>query len=168
MQRSNLDSSSLSTSLSFSLKRARASSREEQTTLFPFFVSRALRVRSSLAVIDRSRSEETERKRKKSLRLCFLWGLSFTFEWACGKKKNWHITRKDLCVSPGAPPAPVTTVVGRLFSIFLFFSFSLHSLLDGGTWLQTVELGSVLECDWKMRFIVPKNHPERKRTSILV
>ena len=40
--------------------------------------------------------------------------------------------------------------------------------LEGKIWLQTVEFGSVLECDWKMRFIVPKNHPERKRTSILV
>ena len=56
---------SLSLFLSLSQTRALASSRE-QTTLFPFFVSRALRVRSSLAVIDRSRSEETERIRNKS------------------------------------------------------------------------------------------------------
>ena len=68
MQRSSFELV-LFLSLSFSLKRARASSREEQTTLFRFFVSRALRVRSSLAVIDRSRSEETERKRKKSVSL---------------------------------------------------------------------------------------------------
>ena len=74
----------------------------------------------------------------------------------------------DEQISPGAPPAPVTTVVGRLFLFFFIFDFSLHSLLNGGTWFQTVELGSVLECDKKMRFIVPKNHPERKRTSILV
>ena len=53
------------------------------------------------------------------------------------------------------------------FNFFIFY-FSLHSPLDGGIWFQTVEFGSVLECDWKMRFIVPKNHPERKRTSILV
>ena len=53
------------------------------------------------------------------------------------------------------------------FNFFIFY-FSLHSLLDGGIWFQTVEFGSVLECDWKMRFIVPKNHPGRKRISILV
>ena len=72
-------------------------------------------------------------------------------------------------VSPGPPPGPVRllSVVFFLF-IFFFFNFSLHSPLDGGIWFQTVEFGSVLECDWKMRFIVPKNHPERKRTSILV
>ena len=75
---------------------------------------------------------------------------------------------RSLDLSSGAPPAPVTTVVGRLFYFFLFFNFSLHSLLDGGVWFQTVEFGSVLECDWKMRFIVPRNHPERKWTSILV
>jgi len=58
----------------------------------------------------------------------------------------------------------------RLLSVVFFqiFIFSLHSPLDGGSWFQTVELHPVLECDWKMRFIVPKNHPERKRTSILV
>jgi len=69
---------------------------------------------------------------------------------------------------PWTASRPSQTVVGRLFLIFLFFNFSLHSTLDGGTSPQTVELRSVLECDWKMRFIVPKNHPERKRTSILV
>ena len=95
MQRSNLDSSSY-LSLSFSLKRARASSREEQTTLFPFFVSRALRVRSSLAVIDRSRSEETERKRKKSVSL--LCGVLSSRKKKAEKKKFWHTTQKDLYV----------------------------------------------------------------------
>ena len=70
-------------------------------------------------------------------------------------------------VSPGPPPGPVDCCRSSFFNFFIFY-FSLHSTLDGGIWLQTVEFGSVLECDWKMRFIVPKNHPERKRTSILV
>ena len=70
-------------------------------------------------------------------------------------------------LSPGPPPGPVDCCRSSFFNFFIFY-FSLHSTLDGGIWLQTVEFGSVLECDWKMRFIVPKNHPERKRTSILV
>ena len=64
-------------------------------------------------------------------------------------------------------PAQSDCCRSSFFNFFIFY-FSLHSTLDGGIWFQTVEFGSVLECDWKMRFIVPKNHPERKRTSILV
>ena len=64
-------------------------------------------------------------------------------------------------------PAQSDCCRSSFFNFFIFY-FSLHSLLDGGIWFQTVGFGSVLECDWKMRFIVPKNHPERKRTSILV
>jgi len=64
-------------------------------------------------------------------------------------------------------PAQSDCCRSSFFNFFIFY-FSLHSPLDGGIWFQTVEFGSVLECDWKMRFIVPKNHPERKRTSILV
>lgn len=64
-------------------------------------------------------------------------------------------------------PAQSDCCRSSFFNFFIFY-FSLHSPLDGGIWFQTVGFGSVLECDWKMRFIVPKNHPERKRTSILV
>ena len=46
-------------------------------------------------------------------------------------------------VSPGAPPAPVTTVVGRLFSIFFIFQFlppqstgRWNLVPNGGTWFR--------------------------------
>ena len=46
-----------------------------------------------------------------------------------------HVAPRWWFLSPGAPPAPVTTVVGRLFSIFLFFN-------SPSTVYWTVELGS--------------------------
>ena len=82
------------------------------------------------------------------------------------KTKGAHFSPKRTI--PWTSSRPSHDCCRSSFFNFFIFYFSLHSLLDGGIWFQTVEFGSVLECDWKMRFIVPKNHPERKRTSILV
>ena len=106
----------------------------------------------------------TNKKLNKHRRSWRPWRLMLKIWRLCRDGWSSAVISFELCLlSPGPPPGPVATVVGRLFSIFLFF-ISPSTV----TWFQTVEFGSVLECDWKMRFIVPKNHPERKRTSISV